>query len=100
MIKMFIMHQKADVEYYRKHHLPLVEKIPGIAHLTMNVGVPRPDGTLAPFQIVTELQFNSESDLKWMLSSQELQEALADVPNFNPDPTSVVRVVTQEELAW
>ncbi len=100
MIKVFYMHPKADVEYFRKHHLLLAKKLPGVAHLTMNVAGPSPEGTPPPFRLVNELWFNSEADLQAMMGSRELQEALADVPNFNPDPSSVVVVFSQEEPAW
>jgi len=100
MIKVFYMHPKADVEYFRNHHVSLARKLPGAVHLTMNVAGPAPDGTPPPFQLVNEMWFETEEDLQRMLNSRELQEAWADVPNFNPEPSSVVVVYTREEPSW
>lgn len=98
MIKAIYMHPKANVEHFKNVHVALTNRIPGIAHWTMNIGTQDPiTGDAPPFQLVNELWFESEADLRRMLDSQELQEALKDVPNFNPDPSKVVVLFAQEE---
>ena len=67
--------------YYTSTHVPLAEKIPGMASFTYR-HCDSLDGSQPPYYLVAELSFPSQEALNAGLSSPEGAAAAADVPNF------------------
>ena len=69
-------------KYYFETHIPLVQKIPGLA----KVEVSRFTEENAPYHLMAALYFNSREERDAGLSSPEGQAAAADLSNFaTPD---------------
>ena len=67
--------------YYTSTHVPLAEKIPGMASYTYRHCASL-DGSQPPYHMIAELSFPSRDAMNAALTSPEAQVATADVPNF------------------
>jgi len=67
--------------YYTSTHVPLAEKIPGLASFTAR-HCDSLDGSQPPYYLLAELSFASQEALNAGMASPEGQAAGADVPNF------------------
>jgi uncharacterized protein (TIGR02118 family) len=67
--------------YYTSTHVPLAEKIPGMASFTHR-HCESLDGSQPPYYLLAELSFASREAMNAGLASPEAQAATADVPNF------------------
>ena len=67
--------------YYTSTHVPLAEKIPGLASFTYR-RCDSLDGSQPPYHLLAELSFASREALNAGLSSPEGAAAAGDVPNF------------------
>ncbi|MDO1481854.1 EthD family reductase [Rhodococcus ruber] len=68
-------------KYYEEVHLPLVRKIPGIIQTRLSQNVQSIPGS-SPYAAIFEADFSSAEEMNRALSSQEGQDAQADVQNF------------------
>ena len=67
--------------YYESTHVPLAEKIPGMASFTYRHCASL-DGSKPQYYLLAELSFPSQDAMNASLASAEAQAATADVPNF------------------
>ena len=67
--------------YYRKTHIPLAQKVPGLRSYSINDGPVQALSGSAP-HLVAILTFDSMADVNAALASPEGQAAAADLPNF------------------
>jgi uncharacterized protein (TIGR02118 family) len=68
--------------HYTDVHIPLAQKIPGIAHWTVTRCDPGPDGGPPPFYLVAELYADTRAGLLDAFASPEGRTAAADVARF------------------
>ncbi|SRR6266852_9203442 len=68
-------------EYYTSTHVPLVDKLPGLASYTYR-HCESLDGSRPPYYLLAELGFASREALNAALSSPEGGAAAADLANF------------------
>ena len=67
--------------YYTSTHVPLAEKIPGMASFTYRHCASL-DGSQPPYYLIAELSFPSQEAMKAAHGLARGQAAGADVPNF------------------
>jgi len=68
--------------YYREIHTPIVQRIPGVRNIRFGRVARTVDGEAAPYYLVSDVYFDDMAALENALASPEMQEAIADVPNF------------------
>ena len=68
--------------YYREIHTPIVQRIPGVRNIRFGRVARTVDGKAAPYYLVSDVYFDDMAALENALASPEMQEAIADVPNF------------------
>jgi uncharacterized protein (TIGR02118 family) len=68
--------------YYRLVHTPIVQRIPGVRNIRFGHVVRTVDGEAPPYYLVSDVYFDDMAALENALGSAEMQEAIADVPNF------------------
>jgi len=76
-------------KYYFSTHIPLVRKIPHLREVMFSAGAPTALVGAAPY-LITELNFDSMSELQEAMSSPEGQATANDVPNFASGPTILI----------
>jgi uncharacterized protein (TIGR02118 family) len=69
-------------EYYRFVHTPIVQRIPGVRNIRFGRVFGTVDGEPAPYYLVSDVYFDDRASFEAALESPEMQEAIADVPNF------------------
>ena len=89
---------EAFVEHYRRHHVPLLARWPGIQRVVLHTPVPWADAW--PVErgraiLIVQLEFDSAEALHSALASPERVAARADMANFPP----FEGVVTHQALA-
>lgn len=87
MVKIIVLYgPPADAaafeEHYTNTHVPLAEKIPGLARFEATRVIATPEGGDPPYFRVAELWFESLDTLQAGRASPEGQETVADIPNF------------------
>jgi uncharacterized protein (TIGR02118 family) len=73
--------QKFD-DYYRSVHTPIVQRIPGVQNIRFGRVLGTADGEPAPYYLVSDVYFDDRAAFERALESPEMNEAIADVPNF------------------
>jgi uncharacterized protein (TIGR02118 family) len=68
--------------YYRLIHTPIVQRIPGVRNIRFGHVFRTVDGEPAPYYLVSDVYFDDVDALERALASPEMEEAIADVPNF------------------
>ncbi|WP_226017423.1 EthD family reductase [Novosphingobium sp. FKTRR1] len=68
--------------YYAQTHLPLVDKIEGIAKAVLTKGLPGADGSKPPYYRIAQLFFADGAQLAASMGSPEGAAAAADIANF------------------
>jgi uncharacterized protein (TIGR02118 family) len=68
--------------YYRDVHTPIVQRIPGVRNIRFGRAIRTVDGEAAPYYLISDVYFDDMAALESALASSEMQEAIADVPNF------------------
>ena len=68
--------------YYRDIHTPIVQRIPGVRNIRFGRALKTVDGEAAPYYLVSDVYFDDMEALESALASPEMEEAIADVPNF------------------
>ncbi len=68
--------------HYRDVHTPIVQRIPGVRNVRFGRTVRTVDGEKPPYYLVSDTYFDDLASLDRALESPQMQEALADVPNF------------------
>lgn len=76
-------------DYYFTTHVPLAEKIPGMARLEVS-RLASPDGSPSPYYLQAELYFDTAEVMQAALGSPEGQAAAADVANFAADGATML----------
>jgi uncharacterized protein (TIGR02118 family) len=69
-------------EYYAKTHMPMVNAVPGIAHVELAKPLPGPDGKAPPYYRITELWFESMPEMQGVMARPDWKKVVEDVPNF------------------
>jgi uncharacterized protein (TIGR02118 family) len=82
--------------HYFNVHIPLVQKIPGLVKAEVNRVDPQPDGSPAPYFLITELCFNNEEEMAAAMATPEGKAVLKDTRNFPPGLMTVVRAQVEE----
>jgi uncharacterized protein (TIGR02118 family) len=87
MVRIVALHgMPADPQAYERHyrvvHLPIVQRIPGVRNIRFGRVLQAADGSPAPYYLVSDVYFDDMDALENALSSPEMAEAMADVPNF------------------
>ncbi|MGY2047475.1 EthD family reductase [Methylobacterium sp. JK268] len=88
-----------DLDYYLKHHMPLVRERwsgMGLEKAEVVKAAATPDGSPAPFQIIALLSFRSLDDFQKAVAAHG-QEIFADIPNFTQ---AQAQVQINEPQAW
>jgi uncharacterized protein (TIGR02118 family) len=98
MVKLTLLYyQPKDPEsferYYAEIHLPLVSKVSGIRRLELAKVTGTPDGSSPAFFRIGELYFDSTEQMQEVISTPEMQAAIADISNFASG--GVVRFISQ-----
>lgn len=86
MIKLLALYKKpgdiaAFMKYYEETHIPLVEKIPGLAKTVVNRVTGSPMGEPAYF-LIAELHFPDKATFDAAVASPEFRATGADLANF------------------
>jgi uncharacterized protein (TIGR02118 family) len=68
--------------YYRDMHMPLVQGIPGVRNIRFGRVVGTADASPPPYYVASDVYFDDMDALEAALGSPEMDEAIADVPNF------------------
>ncbi|GAA4671667.1 EthD family reductase [Gordonia humi] len=76
-------------EYYANTHMPLAAKLPGLRSAAVSKGDTL-DGSTPDVYQVSELYFDSKTDLVAALTSEQGQAVSADVANFATTGASMV----------
>lgn len=98
MVKLTLLYyQPKDPEsferYYAEIHLPLVSKVSGIRRLELAKVAGTPDGSPPAFYRIGELYFDNSEQMGEVMSTPEMQAAIADIANFASG--GVVRLISQ-----
>jgi len=88
MIKLTLLYRhpgdtQAFEHYYANKHLPLAEKMQGVARLESTKLGPGPDGSTPEYYRMAERYFSNETQLQTTLGSPEGQAATGDLSNFS-----------------
>ena len=68
--------------YYRDVHTPIVQRIPGVRNIRYGRTLTTFEGDQPPYYLVSDVEFDDRDSLDHALASDEMKEAIADVPNF------------------
>ncbi len=68
--------------YYRLVHTPIVQRIPGVRNIRFGHVVRTVGSESAPYYLVSDVYFDDMASLENALASPEMEQAIADVPNF------------------
>lgn len=88
-----------DLDYYLRHHMPLVRErwsTMGLEKAEVVKAAATPDGSPPPFQIIALLSFRSLEDFQ-QAAARHGKEIFADIPNFTK-AQAVVQI--NEPQAW
>lgn len=80
-------------DYYRRVHIPLARKIPGLSGFTWGKASSL-DGSEPPYYAIASLYFPDAETMRAGLTSEEMRVAGADVQNF---ATGGATMFTHEE---
>ena len=69
-------------DYYRNVHTPMVQRIPGVRNIRFGPVLDTVNGTPAPYYLVCDVYFDDKAAFERAQESDEMKEAIADVPNF------------------
>ena len=87
MIKLIAMYEKPDdeaafMEHYKNVHMPIVEKIPGLAEAHINKVVGSPMGGEPAYFLIAEMCFPDQATFDTAMASSENRAAGKDLANF------------------
>lgn len=82
---------KYDINYYKTHHMPLIEKLWGhfgVTSWSVTTFTPGPDGSDPTFVFGSVVNWASAEAIKTAFADESVQQIMQDVPNFsNKQPT-------------
>jgi uncharacterized protein (TIGR02118 family) len=101
MVRIVALHGMPDdsdefLRYYREVHTPIVQRIPGVKNIRFGSVIRMADDSPAPYFLVSDTYFDSLEDLEAALESDEMQEALEDVPNFASGGVTIMFCETED----
>jgi uncharacterized protein (TIGR02118 family) len=79
-------------KHYKEVHRPLVERIPGLAKLVLNRGLPAPWGAPPKYYLIAEMHFKDEATFNTAMASPENAAAGKDVRGFAKDIATLMVV--------
>ena len=87
MMKLTVLYghpESADAfeRYYAETHLPLVDRMQGVAEVSLTRFLAAPDGGAPAYYRMAVLSFADQQQMDCALSSEEGQAAVADLTNF------------------
>jgi len=77
-------------KYYSVTHLPLVDKMKGLARAEYTKFVSGPDGAKPAFYRMAELYFDSQEQMAKTMDSAEAKAVVGDIPNFATGGVTIV----------
>lgn len=82
---------KYDIEYYKTHHMSLMEKNIGkygLVSWSVTTFTPGPDGSAPPYVFGSTVIWSSAAAMKAAFADESAQQVMQDVANFsNKHPT-------------
>lgn len=95
--------EKAFLDHYRKKHVPILARWPGMRRVVLHTSVAVKDS----FQVnegrtplLAQLEFESQADLERALQSPQRAEARLDFQKFPPFEGAVTHQAMASEEAW
>lgn len=85
-------------EYYRRVHIPIARRIPGVRQIRFGRVRKMNDGSQPPLHLVSEVYFDDMPALEAALDSSEMAAALADIPNFATDGAITIMFCESEDV--
>ncbi|MEO1231852.1 MAG: EthD family reductase [Myxococcota bacterium] len=95
-IASFLVTKRPDLSYeaFRSHqtevHIPMVRKIPGLRRYIVAFHPPSAEGSAQAHALAAHLFFDDAEAFQTAMQSPEAQEAIADQPNMNDIPKTVM----------
>jgi len=83
-------------KYYAETHLPLAEKMPGVARAELTKFLSGPDGGQPAFYRMAELYFATQEQMQATLGSEEGQATVADLGKFATGGVTILVGVVEE----
>lgn len=77
---------KYDINYYKAHHMPLIEKLwghDGITSWSVTTLKPGPDGSEPAFVFGSVVNWASAEAIKAAFAHESAPQIMQDVPNFS-----------------
>jgi uncharacterized protein (TIGR02118 family) len=84
--------------YYRKLHMPLVERVPGVKRVRVGKVFGTPSGDEPRYWLMSEVYFEDASALETAMRSPEMRAAMDDVPNFAVDGQVTIMYCETEDI--
>ena len=82
--------------HYFNVHMPLVQKVPGLVKAEVNRIDPQPDGSPAPYYLITELSFDNKEEMAAAWATPEGKAVFKDTRNFPPGLMTVLNASVAE----
>jgi uncharacterized protein (TIGR02118 family) len=80
---------KYDIDYYKTHHMPLIEKLWGhfgITSWSVTTFTTGPDGSDPAFTFGSTVNWVSAGAIETAFAHESVQKIMQDVPNFSNKP--------------
>lgn len=102
-VRIVSLHKKpADevryLDYYDLHHMPLVQRVPGVLKIRVGKVNGLRTGGEAPYWLVSEVHFSDQAALDRALASEEMRLAIEDLPNFTVDGQVTIMFCSTEDV--
>lgn len=91
------------LEYYRRHHVPILARWPGIRSVVLHTATEWSDPSpvnRGGAVLLAQLEFDSAADLQAALASRERMQARRDFESFPPFDGTVTHQAMVSETTW
>ena len=87
MYKVTVLYQHPENEnsfesYFKEHHLPLAQKMPGVSKIEITKFHSRADGGIPDYYMMSEIFFTSKEVMEETMGSPEGQATIDDLQNL------------------
>ena len=83
-------------KYYEHTHIPIAEKMRGVARFETTKFTPGPGGVKPAFYRMAEIYFSTDAQMQATMSSPEGQAAVADLPNFASGGVTILTGIVEQ----
>ncbi len=102
-VRIVSLHRKpADearyLEYYNDSHMPIVQRVPGVLKIRVGMVNGLRTGGEAPYWLVSEVHFADQEALDAAHASDEMKEAIDDLPNFTVEGQVTIMFCGTEDV--